>query len=303
MRCSPAINCRSSISLVSPYCLHDKLAPAPDRVHLRIIGACQHIRVIDIRGDVIHYSCIVVTQCDWPMDRRPNRLTADDLKSFALFGELDGALRAAAAADCILQRYTEGERVIGHADTSFDVLLLIKGTVRVSLYSADGQRVGFHDMPKGTMFGEISAIDGLPRSASVEAVEDCVIARLPRRRFLALIESSPGFALAVARQLAGHVRRLTTRVFEFSTMAVRQRLRAELLRLAMPAEAGSDRAIITAMPTHAELASRISTHREAVSREMAWLDAHGLALKQGRNLSIPSIARLRGLLEESWDET
>lgn len=237
------------------------------------------------------------------MDYRPGRLTADDLKSFALFGELGGAELAAVAADCILQRCAGGERVIGHADTSFDVLLLIEGTVRVSLYSADGQRVGFHDMPKGAMFGEISAIDGLPRSASVEAVEDCIIARLPRRRFLALIESSPGFALAVARQLAGHVRRLTTRVFEFSTMAVRQRLRAELLRLAVPAEAGSDRALITAMPTHAELASRISTHREAVSREMAWLDAHGLILKQGRNLSIPSIARLRGLLEESWEET
>ena len=164
-----------------------------------------------------------------------NRITPDALRTFPLFRELSDAALAAIAADCALQHYSEGELVIGHTDTSFDVLLLVAGTARVSLYSADGQRVGFREMPKGMMFGEISAIDGLPRSASVEAGEPCIIAKLPRKRFLALMEEHPGFALAVARQLAGHVRRLTTRVFEFSTMAVRQRLRAELLRLAVPA--------------------------------------------------------------------
>jgi CRP-like cAMP-binding protein len=46
------------------------------------------------------------------------------------------------------------------------------------------------------------------RSASVEASEASIIARLPQRRFLALMEENPAFAIAVARQLAGHVRRL-----------------------------------------------------------------------------------------------
>jgi CRP-like cAMP-binding protein len=115
------------------------------------------------------------------------------------------------------------------------------------------------------------------------------------------MEENPAFAIAVARQLAGHVRRLTTRVFEFSTMAVRQRLWAELLRLAEQAAEGADAARIGSLPTHAELASRISTHREAVSREMAWLDGHGYTEKQGRSLTIPSLSRFRGLLENGWD--
>jgi CRP-like cAMP-binding protein len=229
-----------------------------------------------------------------------NRVTLDSLRAFPLFEKLTDQTVAAIGADCAVQHYAEGELIIGHTDTSFDVLLLLGGTVRVSLYSADGQRVGFHEMPKGVMFGEISALDGLPRSASVEAGEPCTIARLPRRRFIALLEENPGFAVAVACQLAGHVRRLTTRVFEFSTMAVRQRLRAELLRLAMPTAAGAGSAIITNLPTHAELASRISTHREAVSRELAWLDANGLIAKQGRNLLIPSVAQIRQLLDDSW---
>lgn len=228
------------------------------------------------------------------------RLTPEVLKTFPLLAELGDAALAAVAADCVPQHYSEGELVIGHTDTSHDVLLLVTGSARVSLYSADGQRVGFHDMDRGKMFGEIAAIDGLPRSASVEAGEASIIARLPRKRFLALMEEHPGFAIAVARQLSGHVRRLTTRVFEFSTMAVRHRLRAELLRLALPGTTG-EAAVIASLPTHAELASRISTHREAVSREMAWLEAHGYTVKQGRCLSIPNLARFRSLLDEAWD--
>jgi CRP/FNR family cyclic AMP-dependent transcriptional regulator len=228
-------------------------------------------------------------------------MSLDVLRQFPLFAQLNEAALAAVAADCSMQHYAAGEFVIGHTDTSFDVLLLVSGSARASLYSADGQRVGFHDMPRGMIFGEIAAIDGLPRSASVEAAEASVIARLPRKRFLTLIEENPAFALAVARQLAQHVRRLTTRVFEFSTMAVRQRLWAELLRLAKPVAAGADTALIGSLPTHAELASRISTHREAVSREMAWLDGQGLTEKQGRSLLIPSIDRIRGLLDQSWN--
>ena len=207
------------------------------------------------------------------------KLTPELLKIFASFKALgDGAL-AAIAADCSVQHYDDGELVIGHTDTSVDVLLLVSGAARVSLYSADGQRVGFIELPRGMMFGEISALDGLPRSASVGASESSII--------------------AVAQQLAGHVRRLTTRVFEFSTMAVRQRLRAELLRLAKPAASG-DTGVIASLPTHAELASRISTHREAVSRELAWLDDGGFVVKQGRNLLIPSLGKLRSLMEDGW---
>jgi CRP-like cAMP-binding protein len=227
------------------------------------------------------------------------RVTLEALRTFPVFQELGDPVLARIAAASLAQHYGEGELVIGHSDTSFDVLLLVSGMARVSLYSADGQRVGFLEMPKGMMFGEISALDGLPRSVSVEAGEPSLIAKLPRQRFLDLMEENPGFAIAVARQLAGHVRRLTTRVFEFSTMAVRQRLWAELLRLAVPAGADADSGQIANLPTHAELASRISTHREAVSREMAWLDGKGLTRKQGRTLLIPSLAAINRLLDES----
>lgn len=224
------------------------------------------------------------------------------LRGVPLFAGMDEPSLQAIATYCSIRDYKPGELVIGETDKSFDVLILLQGAARVSLYSRDGQRVGFHDIGPGSVFGEISAIDGEPRSASVETGGPCKIAIMSRRHFLALLESNGRFGLAVSRQLAGHVRRLTTRVFEFSTMAVRHRLRAEILRLAEEAGGDAGAALISPMPTHADLASRISTHREAVSREMAWLDGEGVTVKQGRNMLIPSLAKLRKLLKESWDD-
>lgn len=228
-------------------------------------------------------------------------ITAEELRGFPVFQNLSASALAVVAAGCSVRDYRAGETVVAHHDTTFDVFLLLSGRAQVNLYSFDGQKVGYHDMAAGVMFGEISAVDGLPRSTSVEARGRCRIAVLPRSRFLAMIEECPGFAVAVSCHLASQVRRLTVRVYEFSTMAVRQRLRAELLRHAVLKEGTGDAAVIDPMPTHAELACRISTHREAVSREMTWLDTNGLAIKRGRSLFIPSLTRLRSLVEDGWD--
>ena len=227
------------------------------------------------------------------------RLTADDFLGFPLFEDVGEEALAALAASCSVREYGPGELILGHNDTTFDVFFLLSGKLHVNLYSADGQRVGFREMSSGGMFGEISAVDGLPRSVSVEGTTACRVAMLTRQRFLSLIKENPDFAMVVAKQLASHVRRLTTRVFEFSTMAVRQRLRAEILRQSRAT--GEDGALIDPVPTHAELASRISTHREAVSREMAWLESKGLVFKKGKSLIIPSVTGIRELIEDGWE--
>ena len=83
-----------------------------------------------------------------------------------------------------------------------------------------------------------------------------------------------------------------------STLSVRQRIYSELLRLARPVPSGGTGAIISPPPTHAELASRVSTHREAVTRELK-------ALERARHLERRSGAfvlldpdRLRRMIEE-----
>ncbi|MGE0241631.1 MAG: Crp/Fnr family transcriptional regulator [Parvibaculaceae bacterium] len=220
----------------------------------------------------------------------------DALRAIAYFKSLDDAAFALLAQQCAIREYAPGELILGHNDETFDVLFLLEGLARVSIYSADGQRVGFRDISAGTIFGELSAVDGHPRSASVEAVETCVTAVMRRPQFLAAIANHPEFTMAVAKHLTGQVRVLTRRVFEFSTMAVRQRLWVEVLRLAETAARGKGQALLSPAPTHAEIASRISTHREAVTREFAWLESQGFIQKEGRALKVLNLDKLRGLI-------
>jgi len=58
--------------------------------------------------------------------------------------------------------------------------------------------------------------------------------------------------------------------------------------------------VLSPAPTHEEIASRVSTHREAVTRELAWLEAQGVVEKAGRTLKITDLERLGNLARESF---
>jgi CRP-like cAMP-binding protein len=152
------------------------------------------------------------------------------------------------------------------------------------------------------MFGEIAAIDRGPRSASIEAVETATVASLAADQFETLLRREPGVALATLRQFASEVRRLSERVLEFSTLVVQNRIQAELLRLATASRQLHGEAIISPAPSLSDIASRISTHREAVSRELSRLTSIGLVRRQGGDLRITHLARLEELVREARGE-
>lgn len=185
---------------------------------------------------------------------------------------------------------------------------LTSGVAKAYMTSAAGAVVAFGDVTAGSMFGEIAAIDGLPRPLEVEAVTTCTIARLPHKEFVRLIEQRPGFAMAVLTQIASNLRRLSGRIFEYSTLPVRNRVHAELLRLAAhsangqaaaPRPAGSEDIVLSPAPKHAAIAARISTHREAVTRELNALAKQGVLKKTGTDLVVCDVNRLRRLVDDA----
>jgi len=118
--------------------------------------------------------------------------------------------------NCSWRRYEPGEPIVEYLDRSDDVFFLVSGEARVIVYSLAGKVVSFHDLKAGDMFGELPAIDGKPRSASVEPLTSCLVALLPSTAFLELLQAEPLMLKAVLHQLASTVRRLSTRVYEFS---------------------------------------------------------------------------------------
>ncbi|MGB6194855.1 MAG: cyclic nucleotide-binding domain-containing protein [Methyloceanibacter sp.] len=117
---------------------------------------------------------------------------------------------------CSWRRYEPGEPIVEYLDRSDDVFFLVDGEARVIIYSLTGKVVSFHDLSPGDMFGEYPAIDGRPRSASVEARTSCLVALMPASAFLDLVQSEPKVSQALLKQLVATIRRLSTRVYEFS---------------------------------------------------------------------------------------
>jgi CRP-like cAMP-binding protein len=152
------------------------------------------------------------------------------------------------------------------------------------------------------MFGEVAAIDRKPRSASVEALDTCTVASLSAAGFEALLVREPTVAVATLRHISAEVRRLSERVFEFSTMVVRNRIQAELVRLASEASASQGEAVLSPAPSLSDIAGRVSTHREAVSRELSRLVSIGLLRRDHGDLIVTSMSKLSRLVEEAKGE-
>lgn len=203
---------------------------------------------------------------------------------------------------CTHRRYEPGEPIVSHLDTSDDVFFLVSGDVRVTIYSLDGKAVSFRDLGPGAVFGEYPAIDGGPRSASVEAKTSCLIASMPATTFRELLQTEPRVAQSLMSQFAKTIRALTTRVYEFSTLAVNNRIHAELLRLASSAPRRGSAAHIAPAPTHIEIASRIGTHREAVTRELNRLSRIGLIDRQSGAIVVKDVDRLAEMVHDVTGE-
>lgn len=199
---------------------------------------------------------------------------------------------------CHWHRYEAGEDIVRYHDSSNSAFFIIQGEIRVTYHSLSGHEVILCDLPAGEIFGELTAIDGRARSATVVARTSTLLASMPAPDFLNLIYSNKNMAAAILKRLTGQVRRLTERIYDFSTLAVRSRIHAELLRLAKKQTTTPNLAIITSAPTHTDLANLVSTHREAVTRELNNLTKKNLIKRKGHDLHILDVSKLTEMVND-----
>lgn len=189
-----------------------------------------------------------------------------------------------------------GQIVIGHQDRTTDVFVVLEGTLRVELYSLNGREISLADLGPGDLFGEYAAIDEQTRSATVAATTASVLACVSSIDFRRAALSTPENAEWLARRLVGRIRLQNERIFELNALAVRSRLHCELLRMSLDVGLNGNEAVIASAPTHAQLAARIGTHREAVTRELQYLQKQGIVIQQGRELRVNDVAELAEII-------
>ena len=200
---------------------------------------------------------------------------------------------------CRWRNFEADQVIINLDDDSTDVYFIIWGDVRVTVFSETGKTVIIHDMKTGDHFGEFAAIDGGRRSASIVAQSRTIVACMPDQMFRDLLAEVPELSLIVMKRMVGSLRTLVERVVEFSTLGVRNRIHAELLRLARAGRIVDGTGRISPPPTHAEIAARISTHREAVTRELKALERSDLLERTRGAYVVKNIAELERMVDDA----
>lgn len=185
-----------------------------------------------------------------------------------------------------------GAEIIAQDDQSNDVYFMISGRVRVNIVATTGRQITYQILEPGQIFGELAALDKLPRTAGVYAEDAVVLARISAEKFEALVVKHPQFALAIMNRLAALARWLTERVFEYHAYDVKGRIYSELLRLC---EQGAQ---LEFKITDRDMASRVGTTRENVTRIYANLKSKGVLDRRPSAIEILDVATLTRLLEE-----
>ena len=217
---------------------------------------------------------------------KPTNVTLAGLAGMEIFREVPRDVVQMLSRQCQSRWYSADQTVLQSGDDSRDVFLIVCGSVCAIHHSLNGREVRYRDLRSGEIFGELAAIDGQARSADVVTVTDTLLTIMPETVFWDTLHNCQPFAAAVIRRLARLLRVTTERVTELSTLSVRNRIHAELLRLGRTSTEDRNTAVISPVPTHAEIASRISTHREAVTRELNDLARAGVLERQKGKLVI-----------------
>lgn len=172
-----------------------------------------------------------------------------------------------------------GTTLFSEGDRADAVHLLLAGRVKVVAVSADGRESLLAIRGPGDLVGELSVIDGAPRSAAAVALDDVEVLVVGRGEFLVCATGRAGIALALLQMLSRRLRDADRKRVEFAEKDTLGRIASRLLELAdrfgEPAEHGLRIGIALSQE---ELAGWTGSSREAVAkalrtmRERGWVE-------------------------------
>jgi CRP/FNR family cyclic AMP-dependent transcriptional regulator len=224
----------------------------------------------------------------------------------SLFEDLTDSELERVAGACHTRRYNKHAQIAAEGDHSTDVFFILEGSVRVNSISRRGREVIFSELGIGDVFGEFAAVDHQPRSATLVALSDCLLARMTAERFFELLRENSSVAIHLIQLLVAMIRRTSERMFEMSALGLSERLRRELLRLAGEGTRSGNSVVIHPAPTHQDLAALIGSQRETVTKELHRLEhAQIVEVKRGeiRILDVRALERGDGRLARARDDS
>jgi len=216
------------------------------------------------------------------------------LRRLPLFADLSDAQLALIAEDFTEQKHDAGEIIFSEGEPCRELLIVKEGWVKLLKTAANGRQQLISIERFGHSLTEVGVFDDGAYPATAKAGSDTVLLRLEARQFRQVCLDYPEIGLKVIKVLGHRLRRMGALVESLSFSTVRDRLVSHLLDLAEIQGCRTARGVEFALQENNEdLAARLGTVRELVSRNLGRLHNDGLIVLRKRAVTIPDLSRLR----------
>lgn len=210
----------------------------------------------------------------------------DLLRKIPLFSSLDDKQLENVFNHGITKKFKKDEFVLRHREEGDAMYLIIKGSVKLTLFNEDGKILVLSTLSQGDFFGELSLLDDKLRSCTVIVASDCELFILTRTLFFALIKESPEMTFSILKEMTVRLRKASSKMGSLALLDVYGRIVQLLYEIADDiGEVTEDGYLIDKLPTHEELANIVGATRESVSRVISNIKKTGL-LKYSKDRKI-----------------
>jgi CRP/FNR family cyclic AMP-dependent transcriptional regulator len=213
----------------------------------------------------------------------------DALAGVEIFAGLDADVRSRIAAIAVPRHYRRGQLLFVEDDPGESLLMLRRGAVSVFRSAASGERALLAVVRPPGVLGDVSLLDGAPRSASAEALEDTTALALSRPAFLELVHAHPRILDAVMRSFGGLVRRLTDQTADHVFLDLAGRVAKTLVRLAGETSAP----LVTIELNQTQLAEMAGGSRQSINQALGAFAQRGWLHTEGRRIVVTDLPALR----------
>jgi CRP/FNR family cyclic AMP-dependent transcriptional regulator len=200
------------------------------------------------------------------------------LDQVPLFAGLDAKELALIEQHAVRKRYRKHTVIIERGDEANTLFVLIEGSVKIYVADDSGREIVLNELGPGAQLGELALLADIPRTASVMTTDDAVFLVLTKRSFMQCLADHPNIAFNLIRLLAKRAHVLTETVSELALSDVYGRV----VKLLTEAASNEDGREITRPFTHQQIADRVGSSREMVSKILKDLRVGGYLEADGK---------------------
>jgi CRP-like cAMP-binding protein len=217
------------------------------------------------------------------------------INSVPLFSGLPPAIAKKATAHIVTRTHPANRVILLENDWGGSVYFVLAGWAKIRTYNMDGKEVTLNILGKGELFGEMAALDEVPRSTDVITLTPTTIGSIPAQDFVQLVHTEPLAGVRLAQLMAKRLRQVNRRL-RLRESDSQSRVADTILFLAEGQ--GKVRQQGTEIPNlpHRELSSLSGLARETVTRVLTRLEKKGLIIRDHDMMYIPDVAALEKII-------